>query len=618
MPQSADRGASAQLKSFRMRSRYGALAIYSVLLACVSASYLFLALRGAGFPAWWVVLLGIATCLFVWQFGLRAPRLGLISMERLPQIGMLLVFDPAVAASICAAASLIWPLVSRRYSQGSLKVAALRAIHNASMTALMLLVAGNIYLEIGGRHPLTGLLATDVVPLIAMALVAQAINVGLMMLFFRFDGRDVRRIVTPSYALSDLIFVPAGVLAAVLYNAGGVEVFGLFAGLMLLFVLSFNSIGTQRDPVPADRGPLTRLFEAQLALKGARRIDDLAERLLAESRTLFRFDELHFVLVDRERRLLDFRVHERHMVRQPAHVKPLEAGLFGWLVARAEPLLVQDWRNVPPELSQRAEGTSMISGSLLAMPLVNDGIVLGLLCVQHSQAGLYAPADLHLMRQLGGQVAGALADARAFEDLENYRRHLEERVTERTEELEKANAEKERLISVLRERSQRLERETQEDALTGVANRRCFMQRLAAEIDVALAVGRPLSVAIADLDHFKIVNDELGHPVGDLALRQCAALMRRNCGHSDLVARIGGEEFALILPGMTRADAVTFCENLRSTVAAHDWQATHPDLAISISIGVAQWDGSAELDELVHTADARLYTAKRAGRNQVA
>jgi diguanylate cyclase (GGDEF)-like protein len=602
-----------------MRSRYAALAIYSVLLACVAAGALTAALlRGSGFPVWWVAPLGIAACLFVWQFGLRAPRLGLISMERLPQIGLLLVLEPAAAASICAVASLIWPLVSRRYSQGSLKVAALRAIHNASMTALMLLIAGQVYVACGGRHPLTGLLVADVWPLVAMALVAQAINVGLMMLFFRFDGRDVRRIVTPSYALSDLIFVPAGVLAAVLYNNGSLEVFALFAGLMLLFVLSFNSIGTQRDPVPADRGPLTRLFEARLALQGARRIDDLAERILAETRTLFRFEEFYFVLVDRERRLLDVRVHERKMAREPIGVAPLDSGLFGWLISRAEPLLVQDWRNAPPELSQRAVALGNVSGSLLAMPLVNDGIVLGLLCVRHDQPGIYASADLHLMRQLGGQVAGALTDARAFEDLENYRRRLEERVAERTEELERANAENERLIQALHERSLLLERETQEDALTGVANRRCFMQRLAAEIDVALAVGRPLSVAIADLDHFKIVNDELGHPVGDLALRQCAALMRRSCGQSDLVARIGGEEFALILPGMTRADAMAFCETLRSTVAMHDWKATHPDLAISISIGVAQWDGSAELNELVHTADARLYTAKRAGRNQVA
>jgi len=581
-----------------MRSRYGALAVYSILLACVAAAALLATLPDVDFPAWWFVLLGVGACLFIWQFGLQAPRLGLISMERLPQIGFLLVFDPAVAASICGAASLTWPFVSRRYSQHSIKVAALRGIHNASMTALMLMAAGQVYLACGGRHPLSGLIAGDVVPLIAMALTAQVVNVGLMMLFFRFDGRDVHSIVTPSYAFSDLIFVPAGVLAAVLYNAGGTVVFGLFAGLM--------------------RGPFTRLFEAGLKLQGARQVDDLAERILAETRALFRFQELHFLLVDRERRQLDLRVHEREQVRLPAFRESIDTGLFGWLIARAEPLLVSDWKQAPPELVARLGSPQVPAGSLLAVPLVNDGVVLGLLSIQHPEAGVYARADLHLMRQLGEQLAGALADAQAFEDLESYRRHLEERVTERTVELEKANLEKERLITMLRERSLRLERESQEDALTGVANRRCFMQRLSAEIEVALAVGRPLSIAIADLDHFKHVNDQLGHPLGDQALRESAALMRRSCRQSDLVARIGGEEFALILPGMTRDDAIEFCESLRAAVGAHDWRALHPELSITISIGLAQWDGSAELEELVHAADAQLYRAKRAGRNQVA
>jgi diguanylate cyclase (GGDEF)-like protein len=438
-----------------------------------------------------------------------------------------------------------------------------------------------------------------------------------MMLFFRFDGRDVRRVVTPSYALSDLIFVPAGILAAVLYNTGSLAVFALFAGLMVLFVLSFNSIGAQRDTVLAERGPLTRVFEAGLKLQGARRIDDLVERILAETRALFRYDELNLVLVDRERRQLDFRARERDRQRLIPEVRPIDAGLFGWVVAHAEPLLITDWRDASPELLQRA-GMEDPGGSLLVMPLVNDGMVLGLLSVQHSHPGIYAPADLHLMRQLGEQVAGALADARAFEDLESYRRHLEIRVAERTTELERANSEKERLIAMLRENSLRLERETQEDALTGVANRRCFMQRLAAEIDVALAVGRPLSMAIVDFDHFKVVNDELGHPVGDQALRQGAGLMRRVCGPSDLVARIGGEEFALILPGKTRDDASLFCESLRAAMESHEWRAIQPQLRITVSIGVAQWDGTAELQELLHAADTQLYRAKRAGRNQVA
>lgn len=602
-----------------MRSRYGALAAYSLLLSAIAAAALAVAWwHSHGAPAWWVVLLGIASCLFVWQFGLRAPRLGLISMERLPQIGLLLVLEPVAAASICGTASLIWPLVSRRYSQGSLEVAGLRAIHNASMTALMMLLAGHAYLAMGGRHPLLDLDSGDILPLGTMALVAQAVNIFLMMLFFRFDGRDVRRIVTPWYALSDLIFVPAGVLAALLFNTGDHAVFGLFAGLMVLFVLSFNSIGSQRGIVSAERGPLTRLFEASLKLQGARRVDVLAERVLTETRTLFRFDELHFLLVDREQRVLDIRVHEREGRRLPGRIESMDAGLFGWLAARAEPLLIKDWRHAPDEWVQRMCVAETPAGSLLAMPLVHDGVVLGLLCVSHAQPGVYASADLHLMRQLGEQTAGALADARAFEDLESYRRHLEERVAARTDDLQKANAEKERLIDMLREHSLRLERETQEDALTGIANRRCFMQRLAAEMDVAHAVGRPLCVAIADLDHFKVVNDALGHPVGDQALRQSASIMGRSCKHSHLLARIGGEEFAVLLPGMTQSEARVFCEQLRADIAAQDWRTIHAGLAITISIGVAQWDGRSDLSGLVRAADTQLYCAKRAGRNQVA
>ena len=410
-------------------------------------------------------------------------------------------------------------------------------------------------------------------PLIVMAMTAQVVNVGLMTLFFHFDGRDVRRIVTPSYALSDLIFVPAGVLAAVLYNTDSTAVFVLFAGLMLLLVLSFN---THRDAPRSGAGRATR--RSRDCSRPAWRCRARAGSMISPSASWRRrvpcSASMKCIWCSSIASAACWTSGCTNEIRFgcPRRLMPIDAGLFGWLVSRWKPLVVKDWRDAPPELLQRAEATEKATGSLLAVPLVNDGIALGLLSVQHREAGTYADADLHLMRQLGEQIAGALADARAFEDLENYRRHLEERVTERTAELEKANSEKERLITMLRERSLMLERESQEDPLTGVANRRCFMQRLASEIEVALAVGQPLSIAIADLDHFKVVNDELGHPVGDQALRQTAALMLRGCRHSDLVARIGGEEFALILPGMTRADATVFCETLRAAVADHDWR----------------------------------------------
>jgi diguanylate cyclase (GGDEF)-like protein len=599
-----------------MASRYRALAAYSALIAAGAGVWLALELRGIdAFPPAWIVAIAVVACLFVFQFGL-ATRIGLISMERVPQIGLLLVFSPAVAAAICATASFIWPLFNRSYSKGSTTFAALRALHNAAMTILMLLAAGAAYTAAGGQYPLQGVGVADLWPLVAMAIVAQLVNTGVMTLFFLFDRRDVRSMLKPAYVLSDFVFVPAGVLAALLYNDQP-SIFALFAVVMLVFVLSFNSIGVAATAADR-RGPMAKLFESSRALHGARRIDELGERILIETRTLLRFDEFYFVLVEAGQQILDFRVHERSGVRQPGRTKSVNAGLFGWTVERCAPLLIEDWARAPVELRQRAEATGKETGSVIVVPLIQEGIVTGLLSVQHTAPGVYSQADLHLMEQLAAQVAPAVADARAFEDLEDYRARLELRVAERTHELEKASTEKERLIAALRERSLTLERESREDPLTGLANRRHFAQRLAAEMEVALAVGHPLSIAVGDLDHFKVINDRLGHAVGDKVLNEVAALMRKECRPTDLVARIGGEEFALILPGLSQEQGLEFCERLRACVEQHDWRHVQADLNVTLSIGLSQWDGGTEVPELLQAADIQLYRAKRAGRNQVA
>jgi diguanylate cyclase (GGDEF)-like protein len=276
------------------------------------------------------------------------------------------------------------------------------------------------------------------------------------------------------------------------------------------------------------------------------------------------------------------RVHECRGVREPPKTTRLDLGLFGLVVESGEALLIEDWANAPEPLKRRAVITDKVTGSVLIVPLKEDDTVIGLLSVQHTHASVYSEADLHLMRRLAEQVAAAVADARAFE------------------------------------RSLLLERESQEDPLTGIANRRFFSQRLSAEIEVARRVGQPLTVAVADLDRFKVVNDRLGHPIGDEVLRQSATLMRRLCREADVVARIGGEEFALILPGMERDSAIDFCEHLRHSVDAHDWQTVHSNLHVTLSIGIAQWDGQGGVDELLQAADTQLYRAKHSGRNRVA
>jgi diguanylate cyclase (GGDEF)-like protein len=181
-----------------------------------------------------------------------------------------------------------------------------------------------------------------------------------------------------------------------------------------------------------------------------------------------------------------------------------------------------------------------------------------------------------------------------------------------------AAAEKERQVRELERRTRQLQRETSEDPLTGLANRRALDRGLALEVEKAAHTGAPLSVAIADIDNFKDVNDSYGHAVGDLVLRACASILRRHAREADLVARYGGEEFALALPGADIGDAGPLCARIHAAFAGYPWETIAPGLQVTISIGAAQYEPGMSVERLFDRADERLYRAKHLGRNQIA
>jgi diguanylate cyclase (GGDEF)-like protein len=162
-----------------------------------------------------------------------------------------------------------------------------------------------------------------------------------------------------------------------------------------------------------------------------------------------------------------------------------------------------------------------------------------------------------------------------------------------------------------------LERQTYEDALTGLANRRRLDQRLADEFALALRHGRPLAVAMADLDQFKAVNDRYSHAVGDAALRATAKILAAQVRHTDLVARFGGEEFVVVLVETDAAAAQRVCEKLRQAVSQYNWSSIHPSLSLTLSIGVTADTTVPTHERMLAAADRNLYTAKAAGRNRV-
>jgi diguanylate cyclase (GGDEF)-like protein len=153
------------------------------------------------------------------------------------------------------------------------------------------------------------------------------------------------------------------------------------------------------------------------------------------------------------------------------------------------------------------------------------------------------------------------------------------------------------------------------DPLTGLQNRRAFQERLAAEVTTARRYGVFLSLIMADIDHFKAINDAHGHPAGDAVISRIARLLQAASRESDLVARYGGEEFALLLPQTDGPGAVELAERLRATVAA----ARPGDLPVTMSFGVATLNDRTctELD-LIMAADLALYRAKGLGRDCVA
>jgi diguanylate cyclase len=245
---------------------------------------------------------------------------------------------------------------------------------------------------------------------------------------------------------------------------------------------------------------------------------------------------------------------------------------------------------------------------------------------------------LYQSHKTAGDAASALRHHEALLPLE--REQMQQRAATQARlllhrlELEQARADAERArldAEVQRLRASKLETENRaleiqarelgrhalEDQLTGLANRRRVDHELPAHLAQARERHAALSIAAVDLDHFKQVNDRYGHAVGDDVLRVVARILTENTRSTDLLARMGGEEFLVLFVGTPLKVANDICERLRMAVESQDWNALADGLTLTISIGLCDAPESVDVRTLLERADASLYAAKRAGRNRV-
>ncbi len=176
-------------------------------------------------------------------------------------------------------------------------------------------------------------------------------------------------------------------------------------------------------------------------------------------------------------------------------------------------------------------------------------------------------------------------------------------------------------LSLLNEELQRLtielDKQAHQDPLTGLYNRRHFDKEIEREINRARRFSGKMSVMICDIDDFKKVNDAFSHQAGDEVLLQVAQILGDNVRNVDTVARYGGEEFMILFPEITADESYSICDRLRDMIEAAPWQDIHPELKVTISMGIC--DDLTLLDSaaMINAADLKLYEAKQNGKNQV-
>lgn len=216
--------------------------------------------------------------------------------------------------------------------------------------------------------------------------------------------------------------------------------------------------------------------------------------------------------------------------------------------------------------------------SLIIAPILHERRVVGTLRVNSGQRETFSNDDLRLLDTISVLASSALSNAMLYE---------------KTEDL------------AIR------------DSLTGLYVRRYFYDRLKNEHRRALIGQRPLSLFMCDLDHFKECNDRYGHGVGDLMLIEFAGILRRHLENA-IISRYGGEEFAVLLPEISKESAATIAEKLRQTVEEYAFTIRRQRIAMTVSIGVSNLPvDSLDLEMLLQKADQALYQAKKTGRNRV-
>ncbi len=301
-------------------------------------------------------------------------------------------------------------------------------------------------------------------------------------------------------------------------------------------------------------------------------------------------------------------------VERPPISRPLGRGLSEYVLRLGTALRVD---NAAIETLERTGEVALgrlgpLALCWLGVPLIVGDEAIGLVAVQsYTDAVSYGPSDQELLSFVATQIASSLTRRRATESLQRAYEQLEHRVEERTLALRKEITERERV-------QDQLKHQVMHDPLTGLPNRSFLRDRIDCVLGLTRsAPGQYYALLYLDVDRFKIINDSLGHLAGDQVLKEVAARLSDCVRHPDLVARLSGDEFAILLETVEQpANANMVAQRVMDALAA-PMPLGGKELQVTVSIGIAIGDGHYHAaDEVLRDADIALYRAKELGRKR--
>ena len=324
---------------------------------------------------------------------------------------------------------------------------------------------------------------------------------------------------------------------------------------------------------------ISLLYDLSRLTESAADMEQVYKVVVAQAQKMVPSENCTLFLLDKKQNALQAKASRGRVVNLLEHLSFEKGeGVSGWVAARGKQIVINDLER-ETNLRQSEKIPARVR-SFVATPLRVQNSIIGVLSVSHSEAGRFSADDLQWLSILAGQAAVTIERSAEYHTLET--------------------------LAIT-------------DGLTRVYNHRYFQMRMEDELRRCKRYKQPLTVLVMDADHFKAINDRYGHSSGDAVLRDLGTLLRESVRDTEIVARMGGEEFALLLPQTEVQQAQIAAERIRASIEAHPFRAVDGQpIRVTVSIGLAGYPphGATRAD-LLERADRALYAAKNGGRNQV-